>query len=98
MTQEEVFDPLALAICNDPDLDDRPDVQDVDADMIYAFVVKLRELPPHSARPFSEWAHTHWNGDFNEDGEYTNADVLQAMLMDWCGGRMPPTDGPRKES
>lgn len=79
------LNPNALAECG-YDLDDRPEVQAVTAEMISVYVIGAGELPRYSAEPFGEWLAEMWNG-FNEDGDKTNGDVLRGALADWRGGR-----------
>lgn len=54
--------------------------------MILAYVLDRSELPEYSARPFAAWLDTAW-GDFNEQGNHTNGDVIIDAPADWCGGR-----------
>jgi hypothetical protein len=79
----------ALAESGDVELDERPGVQAVNAEMIYQYVIDKNELPEESARPFSEWLHGIFT-DFNEEGEATNGQVVDGALTAWCGGRVQP--------
>jgi len=68
----------------------REGVQVVDSSMIYAYVVDKNELPPYSAKPFSNWLHSQWF-EFSQDGvRMTNREVIDGGLEDWCGGRIMP--------
>jgi hypothetical protein len=88
------LDPKALAEQYDeqgarPE-DVRPGVQrGVDAGMIYQYVLDTRELPPESAKPFSEWLHSVWFDFADEDEAETtsNKQVIDGALESWCGGR-----------
>lgn len=83
----EKLNPDAWAFAQDDELDTRPGVQEVDAGMILAYVLKEEELPEESARPFAEWIYQAW-GDFHSGEEIvTNRDVIYGALNDWCGGR-----------
>lgn len=91
---KEDLNPAALAEWgseNDSSEDEyREGVQIVDSSMIYAYVVSENELPPQSARPFSEWMHSVWFEFATEGENMTNRDVLDGALEDWCGGRVMP--------
>lgn len=85
------LDPDAWAVTDDPDLDGRPGVQDVDAQMIFEYVTdtNVNELPAYSARPFANWLEVNWY-EFTEEtrnGLLTNRDVIHGAIVDWCGGR-----------
>lgn len=80
------LNPNALAESGDADLDDRPGVQPVDAQMILDHIIAAEELPPYSARPFADWLHDAWF-NFSEDGNLTNGDVIAGALADWRGGK-----------
>lgn len=85
----EKLNPDAWALVGDDELDARDNVQEVDAVMIYAYVLAEDELPHYSARPFAAWLNKHWPGftDDTRDGLLTNRDVVFGALEDWCGGR-----------
>lgn len=79
----------ALAECEDDELNERPEVQEVTQEMILSWAISEHELPPYSAKPFSHWIHDTWN-EFNEDGDSTVGDVLRGGLADWRGNVEPP--------
>lgn len=79
------INPKALAQSGDIEQDEREGVQEVDAQMIFEYVLAENELPAYSARPFSEWLDQNW-GEFNEEGENTVGDVIRGALSDWRGG------------
>lgn len=85
------FDPKALAMVyeeeglspGDPRV--RPGVQlGVDDEMIYQHVIDNHELPPESAKPFSEWAEAMWF-EYNDGADLTNGAVVSGMLSFWRG-------------
>jgi hypothetical protein len=79
------INPKALAESGDPEHDERPEVQAVSEDMIFAYVTEeLKALPPYSARPFAEWLDLNW-GEFTEE-ETTVGKVIEGALSDWRGG------------
>lgn len=83
------LDADAWAQVGDTDLDARDGVQEVDASMIYAYVIRETLLPDYSARPFSYWLNAAWFA-FTEEhrgGLLTNRDVIHGAITDWCGGR-----------
>lgn len=84
----ETLDPSAFAAWGD-ERDDRDGVQEVDADMIYAYVIKETALPGYSARPFAEWLYDNWGeaDDGEEQSLLTNQAVIYGAIVDWCGGR-----------
>lgn len=80
------INPDALAESGDFEHDERPEVQKVTEEMIFAYVAgELQELPDYSARPFAEWLDQNWN-DFNEEGTETVGSVIRGALSDWRGG------------
>jgi hypothetical protein len=77
----------ALAACGDPELDARPEVQDVTSEMIRDWVLETKELTiPESATAFAEWLDEFWTAR-NEDADLTNGEVILGALYDWRGGR-----------
>ncbi|MFJ6010227.1 hypothetical protein ACIQHZ_31580 [Streptomyces halstedii] len=78
------LNPNALAESGDSELDSRPEVQELSGNMILAYVLLEKKLPPESARPFAEWLQYEWNS-FNEDGENTNGMVIEGALAYWRG-------------
>lgn len=86
----EKLNPDAWAVLGDDnDLDARDNTQEVDADMIYAYILKENELPDYSARPFADWLDDEWcrYTDDPQGGLLTNRNVIYGALIDWCGGR-----------
>lgn len=66
----------------------RDGVQPVDEEMIVAYVLAQRELPPESAQPFAEWINVVWYEYVDPEKDATNADVIDGALTHWCGGRV----------
>ncbi|MFF7198283.1 hypothetical protein ACFZAM_31810 [Streptomyces sp. NPDC008079] len=81
------LNPEALAECGDMELDDRAEVQPVTEMMILEYVLDNELLPRYSARPFAAWMHVEGWPDRNEEGTLTNGEMIEAGLIDWCGGR-----------
>lgn len=77
------FNPNALAECGDSGLDERPEVQEVDARMIFNYVLENGFLPDFSAKPFAEWLNENWY-DFTEE-EISNKGVVSEALASWRG-------------
>lgn len=82
----EKIKPDALAETGDVELDERPEVQEVSEQMIYAYVTEeLNALPEFSARPFAKWLNEAWYG-FNQEGTETVGNVIEGALSEWRGG------------
>lgn len=82
----EDLNPNALAIGVDDDEELRPGVQIASESMIYEYVHENYRLPHASALAFADWVYDVWY-DFNEDGNFTNGQVIEAAVTEWCGGR-----------
>lgn len=78
------LNPDALAPM-EPD-DDRPGVQDADADMIRSYILDSEELPSESAHAFTRYVYKSVF-DYNENGDLTWRQVIESALEYWCGGR-----------
>lgn len=83
----EKLNPDAWAFAEDDELDARPDVQEVDEDMIFAYVMKEEELPECSARPFAAWLNSIWTELHSGEQIVTNRDIIHGAIVEWCGGR-----------
>jgi len=90
----EKFNPEALAERHDeagaPPEDVRDGVQPVDDIMILDRVLDTNELPQFSAGAFTSWANDNWFHFVSDEEDWTNAEVLESLLHEWCGGRVKP--------
>jgi hypothetical protein len=90
----EKFNPEALAERTDeagaPSFEVRKGVQAVDEDMIRLHVIDTAQLHPAAIRYFAQWANGEWFDFVSNEHDWTNGQVLEAMLREWCGGRTVP--------